>query len=111
MTKDVTNNLLDYSLVSERIHSFELETTTGSLTIFQIYAPDSSYTDINNGMFYDQLQDEFDKLNPRNKYVIFCRILMLMLAQIVIKIGQQQQENLVWEMVMREEKEFCSFVQ
>ena len=55
MTREADNSLLNYSQVSERILSVELGTATESLTIFRVYAPDSSYNETNSNMFYNQL--------------------------------------------------------
>ena len=42
----------------------------GPLTIFQIYAPDSNYSDEMSQEFYDKLQEEINKLPNNNKYML-----------------------------------------
>ena len=85
ITKEIANSLVDYKLTSERIMSIDIETPNGILTIFQIYAPDSSYstTDINN--FYDQLQEEINNLPAKNAFVL--------LGDFNAKVGQDSYSN------------------
>ena len=53
---------MNYNQISERILSIEIEIESGLLTIFQIYATDSSYSDTTINTFYDKLQDQINKL-------------------------------------------------
>ena len=68
--KEIAICLTDYNIISERIMSIEINTKTGPLTIFQIYAPDSSYDDAEIDMFYNNLQDEINKLPRKNTFMI-----------------------------------------
>ena len=58
MTKDIAKNLKDYTLISERLMSVEIETKKGPLLIFQVYAPDTSYDDADVDEFYRELQPQ-----------------------------------------------------
>ena len=42
----------------------------GHLTIFQVYAPDTSYSDVEIDMFYEQLQDNLNDIPKSNKQIV-----------------------------------------
>ena len=48
--------MTSYALTSERIMSVTLKTNTGSVTIIQVYGPDSNYDDDEVENFYNILQ-------------------------------------------------------
>ena len=62
LTKKIANSLLNYNKVSEKVLSIEIETKNGSLTLIQVYAPDCSYDDCTINIFYDEIQNEIDKV-------------------------------------------------
>ena len=70
LTRRVANSLVNYNLVSERILSIDLDTPTGIITIFQIYAPDSSYNDTDVDNFYVLLQNEINNIKTTNSFII-----------------------------------------
>ena len=70
LNKNIANSMINYNVISERIVSIEIDTTKGPLTIFQIYAPDCNYSDNDIDIFYDQIQNEINKLSRRHKYLI-----------------------------------------
>ena len=70
MHNKVAQTMQTYSLISERMLSATIKTNQGLLTVFQIYAPDSSYDDESSECFYKLLQDEINKLPRTNKYMI-----------------------------------------
>lgn len=67
---EFANGLMNYNQISERILSIEIEIESGLLTIFQIYAPDSSYNDTTINMFYDKLQVQINKLPSKSRYLL-----------------------------------------
>ena len=62
--------MLDYEQISERLLSVTLETKGGPLTIFQVYAPDSSYPDSDVDEFYDQIQAKLNDVSNRGNYIV-----------------------------------------
>ena len=61
--------MTSYALTSERIMSVTLKTNTGSVTIIQVYAPDSNYDDDEVENFYNILQQEIDTI-PKKSTVL-----------------------------------------
>ena len=39
--KEMDENQTDYKILSKRLNTIEIDTSTGTITIFQTYAPDS----------------------------------------------------------------------
>ena len=70
MTKDFAEGLVDYNVISERIISVTFDTATGHLVIFQIYAPDSSYSEIVVDKFYEDLPNEINMLLYHKRTII-----------------------------------------
>ena len=68
--KETSKALLDYELYTERMMSVTLSTPQGPLTIFQIYAPDSSYDVETYYQFYDDLDNHINKLPINQKYMV-----------------------------------------
>jgi len=63
--------MTDYELILERMMSVvTLNFENGPLTLFQVYAPDSSYSDAEINLFYKQLQDRLNLIPKRNKEII-----------------------------------------
>ena len=58
--------MTSYALTSERIMSVTLKTNTGSVTIIQVYAPDSNYDDDEVENFYNILQQEIDTIPKKS---------------------------------------------
>ena len=67
--KELSKCMTSYALTSERIMSVTLKTNTGSVTIIQVYAPDSNYDDDEVENFYNILQQEIDTV-PKKSTVI-----------------------------------------
>jgi len=55
MTKELSHHMCGYDLVSERIMSVQITTKTGPLFLFQVYTPDSSYSEDTKEDFFQQL--------------------------------------------------------
>ena len=53
--KELSKCMTSYALTSERIISLTLKTNAGSVTIIQVYAPDSNYDDDDVENFYNIL--------------------------------------------------------
>ena len=52
----MSNHMEGYHLINQRIMMKQLKTKKYPLFVFQIYAPDSSYSDDERGEFYVTLQ-------------------------------------------------------
>jgi len=85
MSKKLQNYLSNYNLISERIMSIDIDTVDGLMTIFQIYAPDCSYSDNDVESFYQMLQMEINKLPHNSRYII--------LGDFNAKVGKGCDEN------------------
>ena len=70
MSKEIAECMTDYKLISERMMSVTLAFKEGHLTIFQVYAPDTSYSDVEIDMFYEQLQDNLNDIPKSNKQIV-----------------------------------------
>ena len=70
MTKELSQCMQGYDLVNERIMSIQLNTRTGPLFLFQVYAPDSSYNDDSKEEFFLLLQQKIDSLPRNSRYVV-----------------------------------------
>ena len=70
LSKEIAKCMTDYGLISERIMSVTLGLKDGPLTLFQVYAPDTSYSDVEIDMFYEQLQDRLNMIPRINKQII-----------------------------------------
>ena len=70
MSKEMAEYVIDYQLFSERIMSVTLGLADGPITLFQIYAPDTSYSEDEIIIFYESLQDRLDLISKRNKLII-----------------------------------------
>ena len=70
MEKNISNVLIDFELISERMMSITLSTKRGPLTIFQVYAPDSTYDDEVFYEFFDALEDNINKLPASHNFLI-----------------------------------------
>ena len=73
--KQLSNSTLDYELVSERLIILTLKVQfilycILTITIFQVYAPDSSYSEEYNNSFYNLLQSKLDKCSKTQKLII-----------------------------------------
>ena len=68
--KELAQNVTDYQSISERLISIKIDTKNGPITVFQVYAPDSSYSDIDVDIFFETLQVEINNLPKKNKYFI-----------------------------------------
>ena len=70
MKEKLAKQLVDYGFVNERIMIIQLETVQEPLSVFQIYAPDSSYSqDLKDG-FYFLLQQQINKLPKKSRKII-----------------------------------------
>ena len=68
--KELSKCMTSYALTSERIMSVTLKTNRGSsVTIIQVYAPDSNYDDDEVENFYNILQQEIDTI-PKKSTVL-----------------------------------------
>ena len=70
LTQDIANLLQTYEFISERIISITLKLASETLTIFQVYVPDTSYSDDEIEEFYIQLQLKIDSLTRNQKYIV-----------------------------------------
>jgi exonuclease III len=77
--------LTDYKLISERMMSVTLDIGDGPLTIFQVYAPDTSYSDVEIDLFYENFQDQISQLARKSRYMI--------LGDFNAKVGRKAYEN------------------
>ena len=68
--KTFASAMTSYDCYTERLMSVTFDTADGALTIFQIYAPDSSYTDETSEEFYDLLQVKINSLPSKNSYML-----------------------------------------
>ena len=70
MKEKLAKQLVDYGFINERIMIIQLETVQEPLSVFQIYAPDSSYSqDLKDG-FYFLLQQQINKLPKKSRKII-----------------------------------------
>ena len=83
--KEFSKCIKSYDCYSERLISVSFETIYGILTIFQIYAPDSSYSDELSDEFYDDLQTKINKLSRSNSNMI--------IGDFNAKVGGDQHDN------------------
>jgi len=60
MKKEISAFMTDFQLISERIMMITLTLEDGPLTLFQIYAPDTSYSYVDINLFYESIQDRID---------------------------------------------------
>ena len=83
--QSLARNIVDYNCISERLISVTLSTIEGPLTIFQVYAPDTSYSESDIEEFYDCLQHHVNSLPSKNKFIV--------MGDFNAKIGEEQYEN------------------
>lgn len=60
----------DFELISDRMMSITLNTQRGPLTIFQVYAPDSSYDDEVYYNFFDILENNMNRLPLNHSFMV-----------------------------------------
>lgn len=65
-----SESLIEYKLISQRLMSINLNIPNDILIVFQIYTPDSFYSDVDSDEFYEILQQELNVLQPSRKYII-----------------------------------------
>jgi len=68
--KQFAKHLTSYECYSERLISATFATDEGPTTIFQVYAPDSSYSDELVESFYDTLQSKIDTVPKNHNYIL-----------------------------------------
>ena len=85
LSKEMALAMVDYDLHSERITSVIIETKTDPICILQIYASDTSYTDSEIELFYDELQSKINQLSSNHKYII--------LGDMNAKVGRDSYSN------------------
>ena len=66
--KEIKNSVINYTAVSSRIISIWIKASPVNITIIQIYAPTTAYTDEEIGQFYESI-DKTIKETP-NKYFL-----------------------------------------
>ena len=89
LKKELSESIIDYEIISERIMHVTLDMEDGPWTFFQIYAPDTSYSDVDIEMFYENLQDKLNAIPKKHKKMI--------LGDFNAKIGTEAYKN--WEEV------------
>ena len=85
INKEFSKSMTSYQAISERLICATFNTVEGPTTVFQTYAPDSSYSNETLEEFYDLLQDKIKALPRNNKYIL--------LGDFNAKVGTDQQEN------------------
>ena len=85
INKEFSKSMTSYQAISERLICATFNTVEGPTTVFQTYAPDSSYSNETSEEFYDLLQDKIKALPRNNKYIL--------LGDFNAKVGTDQQEN------------------
>ena len=70
INKEVAKSMTTYEQISERLISASFELKSGPLTIFQTYAPDSSYSDTEYDEHLDLLQTKINELPKKSKYLV-----------------------------------------
>ena len=85
INKEFSKSMTSYQAISERLICATLNTVEGPTTVFQTYAPDSSYSNETSEEFYDLLQDKIKALPRNNKYIL--------LGDFNAKVGTDQQET------------------
>ena len=58
INKEFSKSMTSYQTISERLICATFNTVEGPTTVFQTYAPDSSYSNETSEEFYDLLQDK-----------------------------------------------------
>ena len=66
----LANSITSYEMISERLITVKLNLSTESITIIQVYAPDTSYPDEAVDDFYHCLQSTVDNLARNEKYIL-----------------------------------------
>ena len=85
INKEFSKSVTSYQAISERLICATFNTVEGPTTVFQTYAPDSSYSNETSENFYDLLQDKIKALPRNNKYIL--------LGDFNAKVGTDQEEN------------------
>ena len=67
--KEITDSILDFAYVSDRIISIRIEAKPKNLTIIQVYAPTSDYSDNEIEEFYEKI-DESIKTTPKKDFIV-----------------------------------------
>ena len=62
--------LVDHDLINEKIMVMQLKTVQEPLFVFQVYAPDSSYSQDLKDEFYYLLQQKINKLSRKSRKII-----------------------------------------
>ena len=70
LSAKISQHMSDYNIYSERLMSITLDTNGEALTVFQVYAPDTSYSDTAIDQFYDQLQMILSALPQNQKFIL-----------------------------------------
>ena len=76
--------MLSYECHNERLISATFDMVEGPITIFQVYAPDSSYSEYVVDEFYDMLQRKIDAHPKNQSYMV--------MADFNAKVGSDQQQ-------------------
>ena len=76
--------MISYELISERLISATFETSEGPLTVFEVYAPDTSHSDDIIEDFYDHLQVKINELPSKSKFTL--------IGDFNAKVGADQHE-------------------
>ena len=70
LKEKLAKQLVDYNLINERIMIIQLKAVQEPLFVFQVYAPDSSYSQGLKDKFYSPLQQQINKLRRKNRKII-----------------------------------------
>ena len=85
VSKEISKYLSTFQLISERLISATFEFNTGMFTVFQTYAPDSSYGDTDYEECLDLLQNEIGELSKKDSYIL--------LGDFNAKVGENAYKN------------------
>ena len=70
LKEKLAKQLVDFDLINERIMIIQLKTVQEPLSVFQVYASDSSYSQDLKDKFYSMLQQQINKLPRKSRKII-----------------------------------------
>ena len=70
LKKELIKQLEGYDLINERIMMIQMKTAQEPLFIFQIYVPDSSYSQIEKDELFSLLQQQLNKIPRKSRKII-----------------------------------------
>ena len=70
VSKEISKYMSTFQQISERLISATFKFNSGILTVFQTYAPDSSYADTDYEEHLDLLQNKINELHKKDSYIL-----------------------------------------